>query len=167
MSAIQSSFQRKKQNILDCLARSENEYTDLSPKGSVDSGIRDLIGEINQLEGVVTTSSCAGRISVYLEGKKELRRQGINVDTGEKDVNSQRHQLVQATVPGGKGAGGRWLYVSHDSLQLNPGTGLEDMHVMSLFGLSPCLAGPDITVNRATRYVRVAFEPMVRLLHND
>lgn len=162
MSAIQSSFQRKKQKILDGLAKTQDEYTDLSPKGSVDAGIRDLIEEINQLDGIVTTSSCAGRISVYLEGRKELRRKGSNVHTAEQDVSSREHQLAQATVPGGKGAGGRWLYVSHDPLQLAPSTGLEDIHVTKLFGLSPNLGGPDNTINKATRYVRVAFEPMVR-----
>lgn len=162
MSTIQSSFQRKKQKILDELAKSENEYTDLSPKGSVDAGIRDLIEEINHLDGIVTTSSCAGRISVYLEGNKDLHRQRTNVRRGEQDTSPQEPQLAQGTVPGGKGAGGRWLYVSHDPLDLHPSTGSEDMHVMNLFGLSPCLAGPDTTVNKATRFVRVAFEPMVR-----
>lgn len=164
MSAGQSSFQRKKQKILDGLSKSENEYTDLSPKGSVDAGIRDLIEEINRLDGIVTTSSCAGRISVYLEGRKELHRPGSNVHDGERDVSSRGHQLAQVTVPGGKGAGGRWLYVSHDPLQLQPSARFEDMHLMRLFGLSPCPNGPSTTVNTATRYVRVAFEPMVRPL---
>ncbi len=162
MSATQSSFQRKKQKILEGLAKSDDEYTDLSPKGSVDAGIRDLIAEINQLDGIVTTSSCAGRISVYLEGRKDFHRKGSNVHHAEPDVSTQDPQLAQATVPGGKGAGGRWLYVSHDPLQLQRSTDLEDVHVMKLFGLSPCLAGPGTTVDKATRYVRVAFEPMVR-----
>lgn len=162
MSATQSSFQRKKQKILEGLGKSANEYTDLSPKGSVDAGIRDLIEEINQLDGIVTTSSCAGRISVYLEGRKDVHRKGSNVHHAESDVGTQDHQLAQATVPGGKGAGGRWLYVSHDPLQLQHSTDSDDMHLMKLFGLFPCLTGPGTTVDKATRYVRVAFEPMVR-----
>lgn len=162
MSAIQSSFQRKKQRILDGLAKTQDEYTDLSPKGSVDAGIRDLIEEINQLDGIVTTSSCAGRISVYLEGKKKPHRKESDVHTADQDVSSRENQLAQATVPGGKGAGGRWLYVSHDPLQLQPSTSAEDMQVMKLFGLSSSLARPESTINKETRYVRVAFEPMVR-----
>lgn len=36
----------------------------------MDAGIRDLIDEINAVDGLVTTSSCAGRISVFLEGQR-------------------------------------------------------------------------------------------------
>ncbi|KAM7221066.1 DUF207 domain containing protein [Rhypophila decipiens] len=67
-------FALKKAKILSQLAVPETEYSDLSPKGSVDAGIRNLIDEINSLEGVVTTSSCAGRVSVYLEGHKQLQK---------------------------------------------------------------------------------------------
>ncbi|KAK2067463.1 hypothetical protein P8C59_001202 [Phyllachora maydis] len=38
------------------------DYTDASPKGSIDAGIRDLIDGINdKYDGLVTTSSCGGR----------------------------------------------------------------------------------------------------------
>ncbi|KAK3331036.1 methyltransferase TYW3-domain-containing protein [Apodospora peruviana] len=66
-----TTFSQKKIKILSQLSVPDTEYADASPKGSVDSGIRDLIDEINALEGIVTTSSCAGRVSVYLEGHKK------------------------------------------------------------------------------------------------
>ncbi|KAG5927298.1 hypothetical protein E4U53_002888, partial [Claviceps sorghi] len=56
-----TGFAAKKTKILDQLAVPEAEYTDASPKGTIDAGIRELIDEINAAEGFVTTSSCAGR----------------------------------------------------------------------------------------------------------
>src|SRR5689334_16583600 len=38
---------------------------DKSPKGNVDDGVWELINEINAVEGLVTTSSCAGRVSCF------------------------------------------------------------------------------------------------------
>ncbi|KAK0897905.1 hypothetical protein LTR02_010452 [Friedmanniomyces endolithicus] len=83
-----ASFDVRKAKILSELGTPDEQYEDLSPKGSVDSGIRDLILEINSLPQYVTTSSCAGRVSAYLEGTK-----------------------------GAKG-GGQWLFTSHDAVDL-------------------------------------------------
>jgi tRNA wybutosine-synthesizing protein 3 len=66
-------FVSRKNKILAELSAPEEEYSDLSPKGSVDEGIRDLIEDINTLPGLVTTSSCAGRISVFLGGEKSAQ----------------------------------------------------------------------------------------------
>lgn len=38
---------------------------DSSPKGSIDVPIRDLVAILNDIEGLVTTSSCSGRISIF------------------------------------------------------------------------------------------------------
>lgn len=136
-------------------------YQDLSPKGSVDKAIRPLLTEINSVEGLVTTSSCAGRVSVFVEGEKEVvattNTQGreyenegeaqIEVgfgkdgDSGEDDVNNgpvpggieapkkasaimgnretnrKGSKITKAGV-GGKGGGGKWLFVSHEPLEL-------------------------------------------------
>ncbi|KAK0308443.1 hypothetical protein LTR01_005070 [Friedmanniomyces endolithicus] len=81
-----ASFDTRKAKILSELDTPDEQYEDLSPKGSVDSGIRDLILEINALPQYVTTSSCAGRVSAYLEGTK-----------------------------GAKG-GGQWLFTSHEAV---------------------------------------------------
>jgi tRNA wybutosine-synthesizing protein 3 len=57
-------FEERKNNILRQL------YTDgydKSPKGSVDDAILDLIHAINQHKSFVTTSSCSGRVTTFLE----------------------------------------------------------------------------------------------------
>lgn len=135
---IPELFQTRKQQILSHLSIPDTEYTDLSPKGSVDEGIRDLIRDINELPGLVTTSSCAGRISVFLEGRKKTQ-------LGEE------RQFAQS---GGKGAG-RWLYVSHESLR-------EDIHkgdLHALFGMQTGDGG--LQGAKAPQLVRFSFEPMV------
>ena len=71
---VPQTFETRKSKILAELSTPDAEYSDLSPKGSVDEGIRDLIQDINGLPGLVTTSSCAGRISVFLEGRKKQQQ---------------------------------------------------------------------------------------------
>jgi tRNA wybutosine-synthesizing protein 3 len=71
-----ASFRDRKAKILADLSIPDSEYQDLSPKGSVDEGIRELISGINSQPGYVTTSSCAGRVAVYLEGAKGAKGGG-------------------------------------------------------------------------------------------
>lgn len=156
MPAIPAAFAHKKQKILDSLAIPDAEYTDLSPKGSVDEGIRDLINNINGLDGIVTTSSCAGRISVFLEGSKELC-ESANAGSAE----APEDQSLQATVPGGKGRGGRWLFVSHDPLMVPPKEDLISKPLTELFGLSTQEHIPKVIDPSKTCFVRFQFEPMV------
>jgi tRNA wybutosine-synthesizing protein 3 len=73
-ATISSGFVARKRKILSDLSVPDAEYTDLSPKGSVDEGIRDLIRDINALDGLVTTSSCAGRVSIFVEGSKKTEK---------------------------------------------------------------------------------------------
>ncbi|KAG6002219.1 hypothetical protein E4U21_003310 [Claviceps maximensis] len=122
-----AGFATKKTRILEQLAVPEAEYTDASPKGTIDTGIRDLIDEINVAEGFVTTSSCAGRVSVFLEGRKTVGagagaedEAGAEAGAGAEAVAGHGHgdatSRAQSQVAGvgGKGAGGTWLFVSHD-----------------------------------------------------
>ncbi|CAH0040127.1 unnamed protein product [Clonostachys solani] len=111
-----ASFLGKKNKILQQLAVPDSEYADASPKGSVDVGIRDLIAEINDFEGLVTTSSCAGRVSVFLEGRKHS-------ETGDDE------RLAQTTTAGvgGKGGGGAWLFVSHDPVTKGDETWMDSL----------------------------------------
>lgn len=154
---VYSKFRLKKGRILNSLAAPSELYTDLSPKGSVDIGIKNLIDRLNQLDGIVTTSSCAGRITVFLEGSKG-RQFFANDGTSEVDNNGE-----QKVVLGGKGRGGRWLFVSHDPVQIPAKDHIDDRPLSRLFGLSqqrqPCLLA-DID---KSRFVRFQFEPMVSM----
>jgi tRNA wybutosine-synthesizing protein 3 len=149
--SIPPAFHARKTKILSELSLPDAEYTDLSPKGSVDEGIRDLIRDINALPGLVTTSSCAGRISVFLEGRKKHQPQQQAEDNSQNQSQSQR----QFASSGGKGAG-RWLYVSHDPLIQS-----EDDSLHALFGMRPGDGKPPQQSNRTLRLVRFHFEPLV------
>ena len=134
-----SSFALKRARIIEHLNVSEDSYSDRSPKGSIDEGIRTLVDDINQIDGLVTTSSCAGRISVYQEG--------------EKRTHGDRHSR-SLVGQGGKG-GGQWLFVSHSPVSASASGSL---HI--LFGLAEqsCNAGDPQSMN----LIHLKFEPMVR-----
>lgn len=109
----QNAFNQKKQSILYEI---NSVQPDLSPKGSIDSLCLPIINLINSHNDMVTTSSCSGRISVFVEGTKQ-------------------HDSVNKT--GGKGQGGKWLYVSHDQDQvvdwvekLKNGSGPENQKIV-------------------------------------
>ncbi|MCJ1434174.1 hypothetical protein MMC27_003541 [Xylographa pallens] len=153
MDTIPSSFTIKKNDILQQLSTPDDEYSDLSPKGSVDVGIRKLIDNINGIDGLVTTSSCAGRISVFLEGAKTATSH-----------NGQQNESLQTGVPGGKGKGGRWLFVSHNPVEPvnNLDTPTSEMRpIMNLFGLSKHGILPINLKPATTRFVKFQFEPMI------
>ncbi|KAI8632646.1 methyltransferase TYW3-domain-containing protein [Xylariaceae sp. FL1651] len=159
------NFSRKKGRILAQLAVPDAEYSDASPKGSVDAGIRELIDEINVLDGFVTTSSCAGRVSVFVEGRKA----GSNEDEegpgryGEPAVGDASRPATLATV-GGKGGGGTWLFVSHDPVQLDEG--LQDAGVKGLLGMESSQDSGQSQetmemMSKDMRLIHFKFEPMI------
>ncbi|KAK2760264.1 hypothetical protein FQN54_002332 [Arachnomyces sp. PD_36] len=153
MAAIPHSFESRKQKILKDLSVPDDEYTDSSPKGSVDVGIRDLIHNINELPGLVTTSSCAGRISIYLEGNKAAvpaRSETVLNRSGNGDEGQPR----QFAATGGKGGGGKWLFVSHDPVE-------SDRSFHELFEIAPGDGKPRIDEMRGVQLVRFHFEPMI------
>ncbi|KAF4984424.1 hypothetical protein FZEAL_387 [Fusarium zealandicum] len=138
------AFVEKKRKILDQLSIPSTEYTDASPKGSVDEGIRDLIDEINQLPGFVTTSSCAGRVSVFLEGRRVAEADGED---------------EQIAGVGGKGAGGTWLFVSHDPV---PDDGDVNKDWTRVLGLDDSDTAQDVAGTvKETRLVHFKFEAMI------
>ncbi|ROW10596.1 hypothetical protein VMCG_01648 [Cytospora schulzeri] len=100
---IPPSFTRRKEAILDQLSVPDEDYTDLSPKGTVDAGIRDLIDEINSLDGLVTTSSCGGRVSVFLEGRRGGKGGKVSGEGGEVLPG---HHLAVVDDDGDDGDGG-------------------------------------------------------------
>jgi tRNA(Phe) wybutosine-synthesizing methylase Tyw3 len=153
MPTIPPAFQQKKAKILAELARPAEEYTDLSPKGSVDVEIRELVDDINAREGLVTTSSCAGRISVFLEGRKAV---------SQPDENGDGRGRTTVASAGGKGGGGSWLFVSHERLE-------PTRHWKDVFGFGDraedgktmgWISGKDVTHKRLVHF---KFEPMVSI----
>lgn len=134
----------------------DEAYGDLSPKGSVDVGIRELIEEINAIEGCVTTSSCAGRISVFLEGKKSRNEE----EGGDQDRERVMAPTTIAGV-GGKGGGGRWLFVSHDPVNMTK----SDLKCAEILGMQRRDdAEMELSTRRSVREVRIIhfkFEPMI------
>lgn len=183
-----SNFTRKKEHILAQLAVPEAEYSDASPKGSVDAGIRELIGEINALEGFVTTSSCAGRVSVFVEGSKAgeeakegeggMMRLGGEASGGGGDGEGRDGDgdvdeggmagpsTTTVAAVGGKGGGGAWLFVSHDPVVVEEGADVRGL--LGLRGGSTDHEGERggfTTKERAGggRLVHFKFEPMVSL----
>lgn len=151
MDAVPAAFEERKQKILSALAIPNADYTDLSPKGSVDEGIRELINDTNRMDGIVTTSSCAGRISVFLEGSK--------LDTHGDTNENLKGSSSQAAVPGGKGRGGRWLFVSHEPVNYQLDLEHESFH--RLFGMLDQETEIATLDPRKTRFVKLQFEPMV------
>ena len=125
------SFRAKKDSILKQLETPSELYHDQSPKGSVDVAIHGLINEINAIPGLVTTSSCSGRVAVYVEGQNNRA----------------------STRSGGKG-GGKWLLVSHDPLVVSD----SQTAVSLLFGQD--VEHSDVSLKGA-RFVHFKFEPMV------
>jgi tRNA wybutosine-synthesizing protein 3 len=146
---IPASFTRKKKTILTNLSVPQNEYLDKSPKGSVDEGIRDLIDEINAHEGLVTTSSCAGRISVFLEGEKAH---------GNPEEASTGHGAIERTASGGKG-GGSFLFTSHEPLY--PGSVHNSLTETFKLKLEPAEELGSSHFSSNSRMIRFSFEPMI------
>jgi tRNA wybutosine-synthesizing protein 3 len=144
-----ASFKEKKEAILRSLDRPAEAYHDLSPKGVVDEGIRHLIHKVNEVQGLVTTSSCAGRASVFLDGGRSKRSAQNGPDAGEADP----------TWSSGKG-GGRWLFMSHDAADLVESSASVDWR--EKFGMEDGI-GREIPVG--SNLVHLKFEPMVQF-HN-
>ncbi|KAI9732032.1 MAG: hypothetical protein M1818_007627 [Claussenomyces sp. TS43310] len=173
-STLPASFLQKKTKILSDLAVPVEAYDDLSPKGSIDVGIRDLIDEINALAGFVTTSSCAGRVSVFAEGQKKLplgqdpsellleqqgeRERAQTASSQDDDGEDARPVPAKLAGTGGKGGGGRWLFVSHDKVD----TTLREHELLHLLGMQAYgIVESESKEFREERLIHFKFEPMI------
>jgi len=154
---MSTHYKAKKEAILAQLNMPDKDYNDLSPKGSIDEPIRKLIDEINQLDGLVTTSSCSGRISVYMEGKKKT-------SPASDDPEPIKDKSIQEQAgPGGKG-GGSWLFVSHDSVDVSQDSVHTQFH--SLFGLGSLEDKAHLKFESSRRFIHLKFEAMVCMFYN-
>ncbi|KAK3052061.1 hypothetical protein LTR09_006653 [Extremus antarcticus] len=153
---MQARFDAKKKDILKQFSVPAGEYTDASPKGSVDEPIRELVDEINNTNGYVTTSSCSGRLAVFLEGPPRVT--ATPSDGPEGEPTNAENGLSVATSAGGKG-GGKWLFTSHAPVGLANLD--EEGAVSSLLGFEATkqLSFPkgDDDIQR----VHLKFEPMI------
>lgn len=146
-----SRFESRKQKLLEQLDTPDEEYHDLSPKGSIDAPIRDLISEINGIDGIVTTSSCSGRISVFLEGRK-----------ADSDALKPPEESEESRAgPGGKGGGGTWLFISHNPMDVPNAASSSEL--LSSFGLEDAAVGLAGEIDTHRRFIHLKFEPMVSL----
>lgn len=147
-----AQFRQRKVALLTGL---QSNARDASPKGSIDEEILPLVIQLNKYDGVVTTSSCAGRMVCYLEGAKVL--------THSSTSSSLDTSTDQASL-GGKG-GGRWLYVSHKPYSMNNDSGssmnlFDDIKYMEPDPKAVMPSGLNIA-SSSTRFVRLKFESMV------
>lgn len=152
---------------------------DASPKGSIDVQILPLINRLNQHDRVFTTSSCSGRISVFLEGLKKNAKSSYSEENQQEGKIPVVGDTIGKAGIGGKGEGGKWLFVSHDPVDAErksehevagmllgkemdevaaeiPG---DEQRLVDL-GLGSGDA-VDFDISSATRFVHLKFEPMV------
>ncbi|KAI9804919.1 MAG: hypothetical protein M1833_006222 [Piccolia ochrophora] len=155
-------FKQKKQRITQELSRPQHLYEDRSPKGSIDQAILPLVGYINEQHGLVTTSSCAGRISVFLEGRKTqpiatAKSKQDNASLGGMETAIATSQASN----GGHSAGGRWLYVSHDAVEIPPSWSAAETYFGNLYGLSVGESEGMLLTHADFRCTYFKFEPMI------
>jgi tRNA wybutosine-synthesizing protein 3 len=158
---MSARFNTKKHKILAALSRPDTDYTDASPKGFVDDGVRELIGQINDAPGFVTTSSCAGRIAVYLEGPPKLAATPSPVVEGDETAAVGAGGTAVASASG-KG-GGRWLFSSHAPVDLSSVS--KTGALLRLFGFSSSSEVSFPLAGTRPQFVHLKFEPMVCLAH--
>ncbi|ODV79430.1 TYW3-domain-containing protein [Suhomyces tanzawaensis NRRL Y-17324] len=95
---MQDPFDQKKQAILHEIGATNGGIPDSSPKGSIDEICIPIINLINSNQDMVTTSTCSGRVSVFLEGVKDIGKEEVKI--------------------GSKGNQGHWIFVTHHPEEL-------------------------------------------------
>ncbi|KAG0673421.1 hypothetical protein C6P40_002948 [Pichia californica] len=95
---------------------------------------------------MVTTSSCSGRVSVFVEGSKELNT--------ERDNPADLLTADEAFKIGAKGEGGHWLFVSHEKEDINEWW-------MKTSPLLKFEKSSDKEYNIKTRYILFKYEPLI------
>ena len=161
---MSEKFRIKKQRILSALSRAGDDYTDASPKGSIDEGVRDLIALINDTQNFMTTSSCAGRIAVYLDGPSRLAVSRAPRENQDGPISVPLKNDPSLST-GGKG-GGRWLFTSHSPV--NFGILASSGQLFREFGFSSQSEVSCPSAEASPQFVHFKFEPMVsaKLLKN-
>lgn len=128
-------FDQKKSSILAEINSTLADTPDLSPKGSIDEICIPIMNLINSHPDMVTTSSCSGRVSVFLEGIKDAEADSVQI--------------------GAKGNQGRWLFVSHEPEKLH------NWHTLIAFSYQPQEQQLYALIDNDTRYILYKFEPLI------
>ena len=94
---------------------------------------------------------------MFLEGSRHAKPKENRIDEGEAHGGLKE----QAAVPGGKGMGGRWLFVSHSPVHFSTGgfslaSQLGICHQHELYDNQNAIEASQV------RFARFQFEPMVR-----
>lgn len=157
-SHIQAAFVNKKAQIIAEITDHDSDtYNDKSPKGTIDTEIIDLIEEINAFEKYVTTSSCAGRVAVFVEGHKACL-------PSSEEHNTDDGVTVAGAGPGGKGYGNKWLFVSHESVPIstsNEDSNADDASLHTLFGLEDRNSPEQKLPGKGGRLIKLSFSPLI------
>ena len=145
---------------------------DSSPKGYIDDEILALVHQLNKHDGVATTSSCAGRIAVFLEGIKKGTEPSDELQEQEEWAHSGS-QWKDDSSPlagiGGKGHCGRWVYVCHTPIEGRT-LSWSDLYDGSVSGYTSCFGSSETApicsqqshyIDGETRLLHFKFEPMV------
>lgn len=168
---MSTAFNQRKEKILTGLSQ---DSPDASPKGFIDHEILSLVNYLNSQDGIVTTSSCAGRIAIFLEGVKVSSDSGdgpsefdnrafTNTDTENPTASEEKPQIDNGQVLrqagiGGKGTGGKWIFVSHTPIPSHEVpwkiSDREDFQ-------SDTARSSNVVFDENTRYLHFKFEPMV------
>ena len=159
---MSAKFDTKKHKILGALSTPDTDYIDASPKGSVDDGVRELIGQINNTPGFVTTSSCAGRIAVYLDGPPKLAP-SLSPAVEDDETAAVVAGRTPTASASGKG-GGRWLFSSHAPVDLSSVS--KTGALLRLLGFSSSSEVSFPLAETRPQFVHFKFEPMVCPAHS-
>lgn len=152
---LSQAFTRKKRAIIDQLNAPDDRYQDASPKGTVDEGVRTLLDQINDIESLVSTSSCAGRVSVFVGGRGKSKS-GVSYGDGHQSTADNK---TQDSFQSGKG-GGKWTFVSHEPVILPDETQGSDHHFHDLFNMISSSEKKPLSINDFP-LMHFKFEPMV------
>ncbi|GMG39335.1 unnamed protein product [Ambrosiozyma monospora] len=154
-------FDQKKAAILSEIDITSSDNPDASPKGTIDELCIPIIKLINSHKDMFTTSSCSGRISVFVEGSKKAKTKKLASKTEEPDTTitsgvSERNQgeTNDNFKIGAKGEGGHWLFVTHDDSKLD--NWWKDKNINFENNSSKIQ-----DLNLSTRYVLFKFEPLI------
>ena len=152
MSRKANAFDVRKAKIMAEIA---SPSPDASPKGSIDTQILPLITRLNEHADAFTTSSCSGRISVFLEGTKRLVESEPSAEKGGPPP------APSAGITGGKGDGGKWLFVSHDPVEVASMCDADIADTVVGRNPSTTINCGQFDLTPASRFVHFKFETMV------